>query len=43
MGNLFWLSDEACAVIEPHLPSGKPGKPRVDDRRVLKTGNLPFI
>lgn len=41
----FWLSDEAWAVIEPHLPRGKPGKPRVDDRtvisgilHVLKTG-----
>jgi transposase len=22
-------------VIEPHLPRGKPGKPRVDDRRVI--------
>jgi hypothetical protein len=36
MGNLFWLSDEAWAAIEPHLPSGKPGKPRVDDRGVLR-------
>jgi transposase len=35
MRNLFWLSDEAWAVIEPHLPRGKPGKPRVDDRRVM--------
>jgi len=35
MGNLFWLSDEAWAVIAPHLPRGKPGKPRVDDRRVI--------
>ena len=32
---LFWLSDEAWAAIEPHLPRGKPGKPRVDDRRVI--------
>jgi transposase len=45
MARLYWLSDEAWAVIEPHLPHGKPGKPRVDDRRVvsgilhvLKTG-----
>jgi transposase len=45
MARLFWLSDEAWAAIEPHLPHGKPGKPRVDDRRVvsgilhvLKTG-----
>ena len=43
--SLFWLSDEAWAAIEPHLPHGKPGKPRVDDRtvisgilHVLKTG-----
>jgi transposase len=34
-GMLFWLSDEAWAAIEPHLPYGKPGKPRVDDRRVI--------
>jgi transposase len=33
--NLFWLSDEAWAAIEPHLPKGRPGKPRVDDRRVI--------
>ena len=35
MARLFWLSDEAWAVIEPHLPHGRPGKPRVDDRRVI--------
>ena len=35
MVRLFWLSDEAWAAIEPHLPRGKPGKPRVDDRRVI--------
>lgn len=35
MARLFWLSDEAWARINPHLPHGKPGKPRVDDRRVL--------
>jgi transposase len=45
MAHLFWLSDEAWAAIEPHLPKGQPGKPRVDDRvvisgilHVLKTG-----
>jgi transposase len=32
---LFWLSDDAWALLEPHLPHGKPGKPRVDDRRVI--------
>jgi transposase len=35
MARLFWLSNEAWAVIEPHLPRGQPGKPRVDDRRVI--------
>lgn len=32
MAHLFWLSDEAWAAIEPHLPhgNGKAGKPRVD-------------
>ena len=35
MSRLFWLSDAAWAAIEPHLPHGKPGKPRVDDRRVI--------
>jgi len=45
MTHLFWLSDAAWAAIDVHLPKGKPGKPRVDDRRiisgilhVLKTG-----
>lgn len=44
---MFWLSDKACAVLEPRLPKNQPGKPRVDDRRVisgilhiLKTGGL---
>ena len=43
--NLFWLSDEAWEALGPHLPRGRPGKPRVDDRtvisgilHVLKTG-----
>ena len=35
MLHLFWLSDEAWAALEPHLPKGKPGKPRVDDRTVI--------
>ena len=35
MARLFWLSDKAWAAIDPHLPHGRPGKPRVDDRRVL--------
>jgi transposase len=35
MTHWFWLSDDAWAAIECHLPHGKPGKPRVDDRRVI--------
>jgi transposase len=35
MTRLFWPSDEAWAAIDPHLPPGKPDKPRVDDRRVI--------
>jgi transposase len=35
MTHLFWLSNEAWAAIDPHLPRGKPGKPRVDDRRII--------
>jgi transposase len=35
MARLFWLSDRAWAALEPHLPHGRPGKPRVDDRRVI--------
>jgi transposase len=33
--SLLWLSDEAWKALGPHLPRGKPGKPRVDDRRVI--------
>jgi transposase len=36
MARLFWLSDEAWAWIEPHLPHGRPGRPRVDARRVIR-------
>ena len=35
MADLYWLSDEAWALIEPHLPHGQPGARRVDDRRVI--------
>ena len=35
MTHWVWLSDDAWAAIAPHLPQGKPGKPRVDDRRVI--------
>ena len=33
--SLFWLSDEAWEALGPHLPRGRPGKPRVDDRTVI--------
>lgn len=33
--SLYWLTDEAWAAIEPHLPSNQPGARRVDDRRVI--------
>lgn len=32
---LFWLSDEAWAAIERHLPKNQPGARRVHDRRVI--------
>jgi transposase len=32
---LFWLSENARALLEPHLPHGQPGKLRVDDHRVI--------
>jgi transposase len=32
---LFWLSDEAWATIEPHLPKNQEEAPRVDDWRVI--------
>ena len=35
ISELDWLSDEAWAVLEPHLPKNRPGAPRVDDRRVI--------
>jgi transposase len=33
--NLFWLSDEQWARIEPHLPTDVRGVERSDDRRVI--------
>jgi transposase len=33
--SLFWLSDEAWKALSPHLPRGRPGKPRVGDRTVI--------
>ena len=34
MSDLFWLSDAQMARLEPFFPKS-PGRPRVDDRRVL--------
>jgi transposase len=33
--NLFWLSDEQWAAIEPFMPKNQPGAPRKDDRRII--------
>jgi transposase len=35
MADLFWLSDEQWAVLEPFMPQNQPGARRVDDRRVI--------
>ena len=35
MRKLYWLDDEAWSKIEPHLPRGRRGARRVDDRRVI--------
>ena len=34
MSDLYWLSDDQLAKLEPFFPKSH-GKPRVDDRRVL--------
>ena len=34
MSDLFWLTDEQMARLQPYFPKSH-GKPRVDDRRVL--------
>jgi len=34
MSNLFWLTDEKMARLQPFFPKSH-GRPRVDDRRVL--------
>lgn len=33
MLDLYWLSDDAWALLEPH--HNRPGRPRVDDQRVI--------
>ena len=35
-GDLFWLTDEQFAKIEPLLPTDTRGKKRVDDHRVIR-------
>lgn len=35
MSSVYWLSDAEWARIEPHLPRGRRGARRVDDRRVI--------
>jgi transposase len=32
---VYWLSDSEWAAVEPHLPMGRRGARRVDDRRVI--------
>lgn len=31
----YWLSDSEWSAIEPHLPRGRRGAHRVDDRRII--------
>jgi transposase len=33
--DVYWLSDAEWLTIEPHLPRGRRGAHRVDDRRVI--------
>ena len=35
MADLFWLSDEQWAVIEPFMPEKQPGPERKDDRQII--------
>ena len=35
MADLFWLSDEQWAVIEPFMPRNQPGPEREDDWRII--------
>ena len=35
MADLFWLSDEQWAVVDPVMPTNQPGARRVDDRRTI--------
>jgi transposase len=40
MGDLYWLTDEQMARLQPYFLKSH-GKPRVDDRRVLS--GIPFV
>lgn len=33
--SIYWLSGAEWSAIEPHLPRGRCGARRVDDRRVI--------
>ena len=35
MADLFWLSDEQWAMMEPFMPVNQPGPERVDDRQTI--------
>lgn len=35
MSDVYWISDQAWAAIEPHLPKNRPGPRRADDRRII--------
>lgn len=35
MPDLFWLSDEQWAVLEPFMPKNQPGAPRLNDSRAV--------
>ncbi len=40
MSDLYWLTDEQMARLEPYFPKSH-GRPRVDDRRVLSGIDVP--
>ncbi|MCQ8278913.1 hypothetical protein NFI95_10680 [Acetobacteraceae bacterium KSS8] len=35
MSDPDWLSDEAWAALEPHMPKNRPGAPRVNARPAI--------
>lgn len=42
MREIFWLDDDAWALIETQFPKNKPGPRRVDDRRII-SGIIQFM